>query len=152
MRKSKLIGAVIVAILIIIQLIPSGRPDVIKTNKSDLLVNNSVPDSVAHLFKNACYNCHSNETTYPWYSYVAPVSWLVSRDVKRGRNHLNFSEWEDNSKMDKAGLLDDINDEVSDGEMPIAIYTLMHPDAKLTSAERLLIVNWTEDFADKLFE
>lgn len=152
MSKGKIIGAAIVAIIIIMQLIPSGRPDTIKENKNDLLANNPVSDSVSQLFRNACYDCHSNETKYPWYSYVAPVSWLVSRDVKQGRKHLNFSEWETYNKLDKAKHLDDISDEVKSKDMPLSIYLIMHPKAKLTDKERERIVNWTDDFGDSLFD
>jgi len=142
----------ILAIIIIIQVIPTGRPEVIEQNKNDLLANNSIPDSVANLLKNACYDCHSNQTAYPWYAYVAPVSWLVVRDVKVGRKHMNFSEWESLSKTDKAKHLTDINDEVSMGSMPLVIYPIMHPEARLTAEERQMIVDWTDDFGEALFE
>ena len=150
--KGKTIWIILVAVVIIMQLIPSGRPDVIKENKDDLLVNNSVPDSVAHLLKVACYDCHSNESVYLWYSYVAPISWLVARDVRAGKEELNFSTWESNDKMRKAKLLDDIVEVVSDGSMPMAIYPLMHPEAKLTKADRQMLVDWSESHAESLFE
>jgi hypothetical protein len=83
---------------------------------------------------------------------VAPVSWLVARDVRLGKEELNFSTWEDNDKMDKAKLLDNIVDEVSDGGMPMVIYPLMHPEAKLKKADRQAIVDWAESYAESLFE
>ncbi len=150
--KGKKIWIILIAIVVVLQLIPSGRPDVVKENKDDLLVNNAVPDSVAYFLRTTCYDCHSNETYYPWYSYVAPVSWLVARDTKLGREELNFSNWETNDKMKKAKLLDDIVEEVSDGGMPMAIYPLMHPEAKLKKADRQLLVDWAESFAEALFE
>ena len=143
---------ILVAVIVIMQLIPSGRPEVIKENKNDLFSNNQVPDSVEYLLRTTCYDCHSNETIYPWYSYVAPVSWLISRDTRLGREELNFSKWETNDKMKKAKLLDDIVEEVSDGGMPMAIYPLMHPEAKLTRADRQMIVDWAESHAESLFE
>lgn len=142
----------ILAIVIILQVIPIGRPEVIEQNKNDLLANNNIPDTVSVLLKNACYDCHSNQTVYPWYSYVAPVSWLVVRDIKVGRKHMNFSDWESLSKMDKAGQLSDINDEVSMGSMPLVIYPIMHPDARLSAEQRQMIVDWTDDFGEKLFD
>ncbi|RLD69926.1 MAG: cytochrome C, partial [Bacteroidetes bacterium] len=99
-----------------------------------------------------CYDCHSNETNYPWYSYVAPVSWLVGKDIREGREELNFSEWESLSKIDKAKHLDNIIDEVSDGDMPMNIYTIIHTDAKLSSEEIEQLANWAEDYAESLFE
>ena len=152
MSKGKIIWSIIVAIVIIIQLIPSGKPDVIDVNKDDLLINNHMPDSVSHVLKSACYDCHSNETKYPWYAYVAPVSWLVGRDTRVGRENLNFSDWESLSKVDKAKLLDDITEEIEDGNMPMPIYVLMHPEAKLAMSDRDMIMNWADDFGEKLFE
>lgn len=150
--KGKIIWIALIAIVLVMQLIPSGLPDVISENKNDLILNSNVPDSVAYLLKNTCYDCHSNETAYPWYSYVAPVSWLVARDTKLGREELNFSDWANNDKMNKAKYLDDIIDEVSDGGMPMAIYPIMHPEAKLTKNDRQMIVDWAEEYAEGLFE
>jgi hypothetical protein len=152
MRKSRFIGAIIIAVLMILQLFPSGRPDISNNNKDDLIANNTINDTVTKLIRNACYDCHSNETKYPWYSYVAPVSWLVSRDVRMGRENLNFSNWESYSKLDKAEYLDDISDEVSSGEMPLPIYIPLHPEAKLTQKEREILVNWTDEFIDVIFD
>jgi len=150
--KSKTIWIILIAVVVIMQLIPSGRPEVVKENKDDLLLNNEVPGEVANLLKVACYDCHSNESVYLWYSYVAPVSWLVARDVRLGKEELNFSTWESNDKMRKAKLLDDIVEEVSDGGMPMAIYPLMHPEAKLKKEDRQAIVDWAESHAESLFE
>lgn len=150
--KAKTIWMILFAIVVIMQLIPSGRPEVINENPNGLMVNNNIPDSVANILRTTCYDCHSNETNYPWYSYVAPVSWLISRDTKLGRAELNFSIWESNDKMKKAKLLSDIVEEVSDGGMPMAIYPLMHPEAKLTKADRQMIVDWADSYAESLFE
>lgn len=144
--------AIIVAAIIIIQLIPTRRPEVITINENDLVTNNDVPDTVALLLKNACYDCHSNESKYPWYSYVAPVAWLVSRDIRLGREELNFSDWESLSKMDKATILEEIVDVVESGTMPMSIYVLMHPESKLSVKERELLLNWSDKFAESLFE
>lgn len=152
MNWKKIIWIVILSVIIIIQVIPSGRPEVIVDNPDDIILNNQLPDSVISVLKNACYDCHSNETKYPWYAYVAPVSWLVSRDTWMGREHLNFSEWESYSKMDKAKQLADIIEYVENGTMPMSIYILMHPEAKLTMRQRELIGDWSDEFAESLFE
>lgn len=143
---------VVVGIIVLIQFFPSGRPDSITDNPDDLMVNNQLPDEVSKLLKTTCYDCHSNETKYPWYSYVAPVSWLISHDVNEGKEHLNFSEWESLDKMKKAKNLDGIVDEVSDGGMPMLIYPVMHPEAKLKKADRQAIVDWAEAYGESLFE
>ena len=82
------------------------------------------------LFKRACFDCHSNETVWPWYANVAPVSWLVQNDVDGGREHLNFSEWDRPWRHAK-----DVAEEVRLGDMPPSIYTPLHPEAKLSDAE-----------------
>ncbi|NOX84784.1 MAG: heme-binding domain-containing protein [Chlorobi bacterium] len=148
----KIIFWILIAIFLIIQFIPSGRPEVKKDNPKDLLANNIVPDEIANMLKTSCYDCHSNETVYPWYAYVAPVSWLVSRDIRKGHEKLNFSEWENLNKIKKAEHLDSMSDELESEEMPLPIYLLMHSNAKLTPEQRQTLIDWTGDFADSLFE
>lgn len=152
MRKGRIIWFIIIGIIVIMQLIPSGRPEVIPDNEHDLIRNNVLPDSVSKILKNACYDCHSNETKYPWYAFIAPVSWLVSRDTKLGRGDMNLSDWESFSKMDKAKILEEIADEIGSGNMPMPIYILMHPEAKLTADQREMVIDWADDFGEQLFE
>ncbi len=83
----------------------------------------------------ACYNCHSNNTVWPWYSRIAPVSWLVADDVKEGRAHLNFSEWGLLSPEVARTRLQDVCDEVQSGDMPLWQYRLIHPEAKLSAQD-----------------
>lgn len=149
MVKKILLG--ILGVFLIIQIIPANLPEVKEVNNDDLLLNNSVPENIAGILQKSCYDCHSNETVYPWYSYVAPVSFLVSKDTRKGRKHLNFSEWESLSKSDKAKALDEIGEEVTEGEMPMKIYPITHPDARLSDEQRKAIVAWAEEFADKLY-
>ncbi len=100
------------------------------------------PDEVINLFKTACYDCHSNETKWPWYSSVAPISWLVEKDVREGRNHLNFSEFELMTSDKKAEYKKEIWEEVRDDNMPLNIYTIIHPKAKLDITQKNLIKQW----------
>ena len=152
MNWKKISLVVFIAIVVILQVIPYERPETTTDNPTDLLLNNELPDTISSLLRAACYDCHSNETKYPWYAYVAPVSWLVIRDIRIGRENMNFSDWESLSKMDKAKLLGNIAEEVEDGEMPMPIYILMHPEAKLTDSQRKMIVDWSDGFAESLFE
>ena len=149
MVKKILLG--LLGVLLIIQIIPANLPEVMEVNNDDLLLNNSVPENIEWILQSSCYDCHSNETIYPWYSYVAPVSFLVSRDTRKGRKHLNFSEWQSLSKSDKAKALDEIGEEVGEGEMPMKIYPITHPDARLSDEQRKAIIAWAEEFADKLY-
>jgi hypothetical protein len=99
--------------------------------------------SVKSILKRSCYDCHSNETKWPWYSNVAPVSWLISNDVKDARKHLNFSEWGSYSLEKRSSKLDDIRDQIRQGEMPLWYYSLMHSDARIKQKEREKIISWT---------
>jgi len=132
--KPLLLGAIALAALI--QLIPYGRnhtnPPVTAEPKWDSATTRD-------LAKRACFDCHSNETAWPWYSNVAPVSWLVQNDVNEGREHLNFSEWDRPQKDAK-----DAAEEVRDGEMPMWIYLPAHPEARLTDAEKQALINGLE--------
>ncbi len=139
------------AVFVIIQFIPANLPVVVKENKDDLMATTDVPPDIARQLKTSCYDCHSNETSYPWYSYVAPVSFLVSRDTREGRRKLNFSIWNNLSKVKKAKYLDNINDEVSEGEMPMQIYTYLHSGSKLSQKEREAIAQWADNYAESLF-
>ncbi len=143
---------VVLAVFILIQFIPADLPAVIEVNDKDIITNNSLPDDISILIRETCYDCHSNETVYPWYSYVAPVSFLVSQDIRMGREHLNFSEWESLSKLDKAEALDDLVEEVEEGEMPLKKYVFLHPRARLSDEDRERFIVWAEDFAEMIFE
>jgi hypothetical protein len=102
----------------------------------------ATPPEVRTLLRKACYDCHSNESTWPWYSHVAPVSWLVARDVDEGRRELNFSTWGEMKPERKLKKFREIAKEVEEGEMPMAIYVLLHGHAELSAAERKTIVDW----------
>lgn len=150
-RRNYLLGG-LALVFLGSQLVPNELPAVESVNPGDIIANGVVPDNVAILIKKSCYNCHSNETEYPWYSHVAPSSWLVARDVRAAREELNFSMWQDGDMMDRLGKLDDISIEVGEGRMPLGIYTLMHPSAKLDDAQRQLIVAWAEATMDVVAE
>lgn len=120
----------IIAIFVLIQFVPYGHnhsnPPVVEEPQWD-------SPQTQTLAKRACYDCHSNETEWPWYSYVAPVSWLVQRDVEHGRKHLNFSDWRSGRKADQPKEVQEV---VEEEEMPLAIYVPLHPHARLSDTER----------------
>ena len=112
-----------------------------KTNPpvhSDIVADQSVKS----LLHRACYNCHSNETVWPWYSNVAPVSWLVGNDVKEARRHMNFSDWGTYSSSAQSRRLEAIAEVMKEGEMPPWYYSIMHPESRLSDSERNEIRNW----------
>lgn len=152
-KMGKKIAIGLFAVFILLQFLQPALPEVTLDNPKDLLVNNpEIPADVAALLKNSCYDCHSNTTSYPWYSHLSPVSILVVRDINVGRDELNFSNWENLKKIEKASALDDIYGIVEADEMPMPIYTLIHQDAKLSEEEKQLLLTWTEDFGESLFE
>mgnify|MGYP001217217724 FL=1 len=119
-----------------LQLIPIERSNPPLNTGEDLLYSRMVPEEMQQLVKMACYDCHSNETVYPWYSWIAPVSFVLRHHIKEGREHLNFSIW--NTYMDKRKdhTLDDCIEVVEEGEMPLKPYRWMHPEARLTPEQR----------------
>ena len=140
----------VLAIFVILQFIPNTYPEVIKSNEYDLIQTGTVPTDVEQILKTSCYDCHSNETKYPWYSYIAPVSWLVVRDVKKGRGELNFSDWDNLKSRDKIKLLDEIAEEVNDGNMPMPIYLITHGEASLDDNQKQILAGWTEEMMNDI--
>jgi hypothetical protein len=110
----------------------------------------SVPNNVDSMLRRACFDCHSNETHWPWYTNVAPVSWLIAQDVEEGRKHLNFSEWGTLKKGRMIKKLADIDGEVSDKSMPLPKYLKLHPEAVLTDADRDRLSKWVTGEGNRL--
>ena len=102
------------------------------------------PADVKAILRRACYDCHSNETKWRWYGYVAPVSWLLHRDVYDGRKHLDFSEWDKVPPEKRAKKMNGIAKQVSSGEMPLWFYLPLHAEAKLTDADKTRLADWAK--------
>jgi len=118
--------------------------------KNDFLKAAGAPLEVAGLFRAACYDCHSDQTRWPWYSYVAPVSWQIAQDVDHGRRHVNFSEWPANNAELARKKIEDMSDEIDDGDMPLKKYSLIHKDARLTDEQRDELTQWLDAQAKAL--
>jgi hypothetical protein len=129
----------LVTILVGIQFIPVARTNPPVTQEVE------APEAVKAVLRRSCYDCHSNTTRWPWYSYVAPVSWLVASDVEEARRHQNFSEWNRYTHDDVQAKLAQIREEVESGEMPLWYYLIMHPSARLSSDDLTLVLNWVRD-------
>jgi hypothetical protein len=142
-RKRGLLPAVVV-VLLAIQVFRPARtnPPVEATHDIEAAVE--VPIAVGAIFDRACNDCHSNQTVWPWYSSIAPVSWLVIHHVNEGRRELNFSEWSSYKGKKLGKLRKEICEEVSEGEMPGFVYTLIHPEAKLTDSDIQEVCRWTQ--------
>ncbi len=128
---------------------PSGR---IKQSQRDgAYANNlTLPPEVKALFIRSCQDCHSSQTVWPWYSYVAPVSWLIEKDVRRGRDRINLSYWSQYSLNQQEKLLADIATVVKNHEMPLPQYALMHRNAKLSDGETDMLYQWARRERRKL--
>lgn len=109
---------------------------------SDFISLTDANSEIAGMLKTACYDCHSNQPTYPWYTNIAPVSWWIKHHINEGNHHLNFSIWGTYKEKRKNHKLDECVEMVEEGEMPMSSYTLMHGDAKLTDAQKLQLVEF----------
>ena len=145
----KKVALILAVFFVLIQFYPLKRPVVKMDNLNDFIVNNKVPKDIAKILKTSCYDCHSNETNYPWYAKVAPVKWLVFHDTNEGREELNFSNWKTLSNDDKADVLFDVADVVREKDMPMPIYLTIHSDAKLTKEQRAKFAEWFDAFAEE---
>ncbi len=143
-RWFMILGAV-VAVLVVIQFIDIGVSD-----NPPVEQDIAAPPQVSQILHRACYDCHSNETVWPWYSRVAPSKWLVRHDVEEGRGHLNFSTWNRNDPRRQARKAMEIAEQVDENEMPPRLYTPLHPSARLTAQERQQIVDWANAYARKI--
>lgn len=138
-------------LVFVIQLIPYQLPESIEINSDDLIRTGDLPENISKIIRTSCYDCHSNETNYPWYSYVAPVKWLVAKDTRHGREDLNFSNWNSLKAKDKIKILQEISEEIESEAMPMPIYTLMHSKAKMDKEKRDELITWTEQMTDQIF-
>jgi hypothetical protein len=143
MRRLATAGVVAGALFGLAQCVrlPASNPPV----RGDLVA----PAEVKTVLRHACYDCHSNETRWPWYSAIAPVSWVIRRDVAAGRQHLNFSDWTDyESDPETAALkLRRIATALRSDDMAPRYYRLLHADARLSAAQRESVVRWSEQAA-----
>ncbi|MDT8323940.1 MAG: heme-binding domain-containing protein [Bacteroidota bacterium] len=138
--KFVLLGLLLIVILIQIPQADRSNPPV----TGDL----QAPGEVKALLKESCYDCHSNETCWPWYSYVNPVGWLVAQDVDEGRAHLNFSEWNTYDARKQYHAKEEIVEVLDAGEMPLPSYLLLHSEAELTPEKIRVIRNWAQGRRD----
>lgn len=117
---------------------------------TDISMVITVPDTVLSLLKNACFDCHSNNTDYPWYSNIQPMGWLMAYHIKQAKEDLNFSEFGSYSQRRQINKLDGIANSIKDDIMPLKSYKIMHKGAQLSSNERSLLINWAQQSIDSL--
>lgn len=143
-----IIGLLIV--FIAIQLIRPARNSSGPVKAGDLTHAIAVPDRVLDILKNSCYDCHSNNTRYPWYVNIQPMGWMMARHINEGKENLNFDEFGSYSKRKRANKLRAIATSITDGSMPITSYTIMHTDARLNKEQATMINDWASKTRDSL--
>jgi hypothetical protein len=122
---------------------PFGNVKAISRPSDRLLFSGAqIEPPVFRIMQRSCQNCHSEETVWPWYSYAAPVSWLVEKDVRDGRSHFNMSRWGEYNMDDRIQILSGISTMVRNKSMPLPQYLLLHRDAKLSDADIELVYQW----------
>lgn len=138
----KNISIFLVFLLLAIQSIRIDKTTEPVNPATDFVALTSANTDIAHTLKVACYDCHSNQPTYPWYTNIAPFSWWIKHHIDEGSHHLNFSIWGTYTEKRKNHKLDECVEMVEEGEMPMSSYTLMHGDAKLTDAQKQQLVEF----------
>lgn len=140
-NTKKTITAVIV-ILIVFQFFQPSKNEGEAFGENDILHAANVPEEVKNVLVNSCYDCHSDRTNHKWYEKIQPIGWWIGHHIKDGKRHLNFSEFNTYKDKRKAHKLEELAEMVNEGEMPMTSYTLMHSNAKLSDAQKKLLVEW----------
>jgi len=143
---------VLIVLIVVLVLLQFYRPT--KNISTEVSVNAigqhyDVPETVDKLLRTSCYDCHSNNTVYPWYSNVQPVALFLDNHIRDGKKHLNFDEFNTYSTERKQKKFKEIAEEIEEGEMPMTSYTLIHQNAKLSAADKKLLVDWTKEMMKK---
>tara|TARA_R110002126_G_scaffold291298_1_gene451575 strand:+ start:597 stop:1049 length:453 start_codon:yes stop_codon:yes gene_type:complete len=150
MKIFKRIAIVLLIVLVGIQFVPTKRNQSDTIPRTDFMLVNDVPETIQKKLQVSCYDCHSNNTQYPWYNKVQPVTWFLEGHIKEGKAELNFNEWDSLSNRRKKSKLRSIIKQIESGEMPLDSYTLIHKDAKFSKEETNEIINFITQLKDNL--
>ncbi len=144
MKTTKKIIVLLLVVFIAMQLYRPEKNQAQGAHTALFLTETKPPKDVKLILEQTCYDCHSNDTKYPWYNNVAPVSYWMANHVKDGKKHLNFSDWENYSAKKKDHKLEEVVEMIEDGEMPLKEYTWTHEEAKLTEIQRNAVIEWAK--------
>ena len=150
MKIVKIIAWIALIALVAIQFFPVDYNQSETIPQTDFMLVNNVPVTVEKSLQVSCYDCHSNNTQYPWYNKVQPVAWFLEDHIKEGKAELNFNEWDDYSNRRKNSKLKSIINQIENGEMPLWSYTLIHKNALLSTGEKELIIGYMKQIKDSL--
>jgi len=140
----KIFLLLLIAGFIILQFYQPEKNTGEQLTEQGLIWSTDIAPELGEKFMISCYDCHSDNTRYPFYGYISPISWLLHKHISEGKERLNFSRWALYSEKDKISLLIEICDETSSGTMPLPIYTKLHKDANLSVDDIFQICEWTE--------
>ncbi|WAC01636.1 heme-binding domain-containing protein [Lacinutrix neustonica] len=150
MKIVKIIAIILLVAFVGIQFIPTTRNQSDTVPSTDFMLVNNVPETIQKKLQVSCYDCHSNNTQYPWYNKIQPVAWFLEDHIKEGKAELNFNEWDSLSSRRKASKLRSIIKQIENGEMPLNSYTLIHNEATFTEAEAEELINFITQLKDSL--
>ncbi len=146
----KKILIVLLIALVVIQFFHPEKNQSTGTQANAIATVHPVPQEVADILKVACNDCHSNNTVYPWYNNIQPFAWWLNDHVEEGKGELNFDEFATYKPKKAHRKMDEVIEQVKEGEMPLASYTWMHKEAKLTDAQKTTLINWAQAIMDTL--
>lgn len=150
MKIAKIIAWVALIAIVFIQFFPVDYNQSETIPQTDFMLVNNVPATVKKSLQVSCYDCHSNNTQYPWYNKLQPVAWFLDGHIKEGKEELNFSEWDNLSDRRKTSKLRSIIKQIESDEMPLSSYTLIHKEAKFSEAETQRIIKYVEKLKDSI--
>ena len=129
-------------ILLIIQFIRPEKNIAPAPSEANIATHYATPDNVKKILERSCYDCHSNTTKYPWYASIQPVGWWLADHVKEGKAEINFDAFMTYKPKKARHKMEEVNEMVKEGEMPLSSYTIVHRDAKLSEEEKLILSDW----------
>jgi len=150
MKPLKLIGLTMLVVLVGIQLIPTRTNQNLEASSTNFLKTYKVPEDVGRTLHTSCYNCHSNNTDYPWYSKVQPVGWFLQNHINKGKAELNLSEFGSYSVRKQKSKLKSMANQIEKDEMPLSSYTFIHHEARLSVESKKAIVDYLNTLRDSL--
>ena len=152
MKKSILKKATIMVIvlLVVIQFFKTKENISTQVSENAITQHYDIPKNIQNILKTSCYDCHSNNTNYPWYNKIQPVNWWLADHVNEGKRKLNFDEFNTYSTKKKLHKLDEVIETIRENEMPLKSYTLIHGDAKLSDSDKQEIETWAKKIKNEI--
>ena len=150
MSITKKIIIALLGVLIFIQFIKPVKNQSDAVTPNDIFANFQSADSTKQLIQTACYDCHSNNTVYPWYAEIQPLAWWLADHVKEGKSELNFSEFASYKPKKADHKLEEVIEMIQEGEMPLKSYTLIHGNSKLSDVQKTAIITWAEELRSQI--